>query len=193
MRRLLLLCALFSSFSFGAIVAPLPFTISSGQVISANPLQQNFNWLLNQVNANAAPLTSVGVVTSGSYTGTLTGCTTAPTVTITWLKSGNLVTQSIPSQSCTSNATTFTITGGPAAIGNTTAWTNSIGMAAAYVPLIDNTSAVTGAAGAYVNPDGTIILLKPTTAAWTNSGTKGIGWSALGTNLIGANITYIIH
>lgn len=56
-------------------------------------------------NCPAAPST-------GSYTATTTGCTTAPTVTVTWTKLSNTVTLFIPSISCTSNASTFTLTGG---------------------------------------------------------------------------------
>lgn len=37
------------------IVGPLPNQISDGQVADAVPVMNNFNWLLNQVNANGAP------------------------------------------------------------------------------------------------------------------------------------------
>lgn len=53
---------------------------------------------------------------SGSFTGTLTGCTTAPTSTITWDRDGNRVTLYIPALMATSNTTACSITGMPAAI-----------------------------------------------------------------------------
>jgi hypothetical protein len=48
-----------------------------------------------------------------SYTGTLTGCTTAPTGNITATKIGNQVTLDIPLFTATSNATAKTVTGMP--------------------------------------------------------------------------------
>jgi hypothetical protein len=53
---------------------------------------------------------------TGSFTGTWTGMNATVTNTITWQKTGNIVTLSIPAQTGTSNATTFTITGMPAEI-----------------------------------------------------------------------------
>lgn len=55
-----------------------------------------------------------------SFTGTLTGCTTAPTYTITYSKIGSTVTIDVPVTTGTSNAVTKTITGMPAAIRPTT-------------------------------------------------------------------------
>lgn len=54
----------------------------------------------------------------GSFTATLTGCTTAPTYTINYVKVGNIVTLSLSGGTWngTSNATTKTLTGMPAAI-----------------------------------------------------------------------------
>ena len=51
-----------------------------------------------------------------SYTGTLTGCTTAPTYTIRYTLIGNQVTLNIPDWTATSNDTSKTITGMPAAL-----------------------------------------------------------------------------
>lgn len=53
---------------------------------------------------------------SGTYTGTLTGLTTSPTLVINYRRMGTLVCISFGSQSGTSNANTFTITGAPAGI-----------------------------------------------------------------------------
>lgn len=59
---------------------------------------------------------SAGEIAQGTFTGTLTGCTTSPTGTFTWQRVGNLVTLNFPALSATSNATTLTITGLPAVI-----------------------------------------------------------------------------
>jgi len=50
---------------------------------------------------------------NGTYTGTLTGCTTSPTGTIRYTKTGDTVTLYIPSLTATSNTTACTITGMP--------------------------------------------------------------------------------
>jgi hypothetical protein len=70
---------------------------------------------------NAAGLFVNGVAvpagSSGSFSGTLTGFTANPTPTCTWVKIGNMVFLTIPSGSTgTSNATSMTLTGIPAAI-----------------------------------------------------------------------------
>jgi hypothetical protein len=103
---------------------------------------------------------------SGSFTGTLTGCTTSPTGTITWDRNGNLVTLYIPSISGTSNATTCTVTGLPAAI---TPVTNQpfIG------PVTNNGTNSFGYCN--VNLTGIIALtIDANSTAFTNAGAKAI-------------------
>ena len=66
----------------------------------------------------------VATVEVGTYTGTVTGCTTAPTVSIAYTLVGNrladgvggIVNMKIPTVTCTSNSTGFSITGAPVAI-----------------------------------------------------------------------------
>ena len=43
------------------IVGSLPNNIANGQIIDAGPVMANFNWLMNQVNANAASLAGANV------------------------------------------------------------------------------------------------------------------------------------
>ena len=52
------------------IVGSLPYTIANGNALDATPVQANFNWLMNQVNANAATSGANSNITS------LTGLTT---------------------------------------------------------------------------------------------------------------------
>jgi hypothetical protein len=52
----------------------------------------------------------------GNYTGTLTGCTTAPTATVYWEMDGGTIFVRIPNLTATSNANSLTITGAPAFI-----------------------------------------------------------------------------
>lgn len=79
----------------------------------------SINLSATSVQANGVP---VATVVTGSFTMTLTGCTANPNVTAEYyIVSGtaantSVVTLMIPSVSCTSNATTATLTGLPAAI-----------------------------------------------------------------------------
>ncbi len=57
-----------------------------------------------------------GTYGAGSFTGSLTGCTTIPTATITYQQIGNFVTLVVPSMSGTSNSTLCTISGLPSGI-----------------------------------------------------------------------------
>lgn len=53
---------------------------------------------------------------NGTFTGTLTGCTTSPTGTLTYVVSGGVVTLYIPQINGTSSSTAATITGAPSLI-----------------------------------------------------------------------------
>lgn len=70
----------------------------------------------NQIGMSVAGVGEDITSTSGSFTFTATGLTTAPTATGRYVKHGNMVTLFIPALGGTSNATTFTFTGLPAAI-----------------------------------------------------------------------------
>src|ERR1700739_2608930 len=73
------------------IIGSLPFTIVNGTLEDANPVMANYNWILSQVNANAAPLnnpvftgtlTSSSVsITGGTIDGTVIGGTTPAAIT----------------------------------------------------------------------------------------------------------------
>lgn len=59
----------------------------------------------------------VAVVTSGTFTATVTGCAANPAPTVKWTLTGKLASLTFPiTITCTSNATSHTITGTPAAI-----------------------------------------------------------------------------
>lgn len=112
--------------------------------------------------------------TSGSFTQTLTGCTTSPIVTVNYSLSGGpsngVVTFDLVGNSGTSNSTSFGLNGWASGLRGTN---NSV-----ITPLFsatDNGSAV----AAYMtipnaiggNP---IIVINNASGLWTNSGTKGI-------------------
>ncbi len=108
-------------------------------------------------------------ISNSSYTGTLTGLTTTPTVTINYTIIGDLVTLTIGANvTGTSNATSFTITGAPSAIRPST--DAGIG----FINQIIN-NGVSVDANLYMDTNGTLILMRNNSAsAWTSSGTKGL-------------------
>lgn len=125
----------------------------------------------NEVDANFTNLnTDKAQVTSGSYTGTLTGLTTSPTVTINYTILGDeVVILSIAANvTGTSNANTFTISGAPASIRpNSTPARGSINTI--------NFGTSETQAGA-MGTDGVLTLYRSGSATgWTSSGTKGLG------------------
>lgn len=104
----------------------------------------------------------------GSFTVTGTGFSgTAPTGTAVWARYGNIVVLTLPALSGTSNATSFTLTGLPAAIQPVRP--NNI----MCNFLEDNGTATTGAASV---SGSAITFFKgtSTSATWTASGTKGL-------------------
>ena len=120
--------------------------------------------------------------TTGSFTGTLTGCTTSPTATINYAIVGNIVhLWAAAALTGTSNSVNCTITGAPVAIRpsasvftSTSLMTDnslglmSLGLMSAAGTLTLYASAISGA------------IDRPTPGGFTASGTKGLqaGWYA---------------
>lgn len=108
---------------------------------------------------------SAGYNYTGSFTGTLTGCTTSPTGTIKYSVNGDVVTLEIPAITGTSNTTSATITGMPSSLyPSTTQW-----------PLCITTDSGTNAISRMlVQTDGTLLLNYVLSSGFTAAGTKGI-------------------
>ena len=104
----------------------------------------------------------------GSYTGTLTGCTTSPTATIKYTKVGRLVNLWLEtSLFATSNTTTCTLTGAPAEIRP-----SGFNRSGTLVRAVDNGNNAAGYVD--IGTDGTITLNASVSGgAFTASGTKG--------------------
>lgn len=66
------------------------------------------NLQATSVQANGA---AIATSASGNYLAAITGCTTSPNATINWVRTGNIVTMTLPTTSCTSNATSLTWSG----------------------------------------------------------------------------------
>jgi hypothetical protein len=91
---------------------------------------------------------SVATEFSGQYTGTLTGCATAPTATLNYTRQGNMMAVYCPALAAVSNTTACTITGMPAAIRPTNtargfAFVTTNGVATFGAWAIDNTGVIT--------------------------------------------------
>jgi hypothetical protein len=133
------------------------------------------------LNATQLYVNAVPVYRTGTFTATLTGCTTSPTVTATYVISGNTVTLVVPTLTGTSNSTSCTITGLPAAIQAATLFAYNAAM------VEDNTTQVTGAA-VIAPTTGTIILQRTLLATGVISST---GFTAAGTKGTSSlNLTY---
>jgi hypothetical protein len=121
----------------------------------------------------------------GTFTGTLTGCTTSPTATLRYVKVGSLVTLFIPSAgdglSGTSNSTAMTITGMPSGILPSRTQTLAF-------PSVGDNSALIGdgeAVHAQISASGVItFLINGSATGFTGSGTKGTSF--------GATVNYLI-
>jgi hypothetical protein len=119
--------------------------------------------------ATDVQINSVPIFASGTFTITMTGCTTSPTGTATWARAGSIVTLVLPVITGISNATTFTLTGLPAGIQPAT-------VADQYQRLaicVDNGANVDAIIRVQAG-SGTLTLNKASLAAFTNSGTKGL-------------------
>lgn len=125
---------------------------------------------LNDVNslvygaANFGDGTNFTGIVISSYTGTLTGCASAPTGSITYTKLSNIVILQVPTFTATSNATTKTITGMGASLKPTT-----------QKYFLANTQDNGGSrvvSSCTLDTDGTITLYaSPSRAAFTAAGT----------------------
>jgi len=102
----------------------------------------------------------------GTFTGSLTGCTTVPTGALDWSLEGDVVTLEIPAIAATSNTTAATITGMPAGIRP---------VAAQSLIGITQDNGVTAIAKVIVETSGVITLHVGVSATFTGSGTKGVG------------------
>jgi len=138
-------------------------TVTLGSITSAGRA------LLDDTDS-AAMLVTLGI-TSGSYTGTLTGCTTSPTITINYSIIGDVVIISTDDNvTGTSNSTSFTITGAPTAIRPVT---NDSALAPAVVT--NNGSENNGGVFVFMSTSGTLTFMHSgTLTGFTSFGTKGI-------------------
>ncbi len=102
---------------------------------------------------------------TGSFTASLTGCTTVPTGTITYCIQGDEVTLNIPNITATSNTPAASLTGMPAILAPFSTARSQIGI------VRDNGADKVSQYD--VQTSGTINLANGTSGTFTNSGTKG--------------------
>lgn len=119
---------------------------------------------------------TVATFTSSSYTATATGCTTSPTTTVLYTVIGappnGMVTLRFAPISCTSNATTFTLTGAPAAIRPST--TNMCCGTVDGSSVSDNGAAQSGNIGVFMDTSGVLNFTRNSVGTgWTAAGNKG--------------------
>jgi len=145
-----------------------PYTAAVGDVITWEMDGTYWRFVGIGTVSGLPPAQSV----SGSFTATLVGCTTSPTVTATYVKNGNMVTVVIPAMTATSNSTSLQITGLPAAI------TPAVGAGEGETCVrVWNNSAVQYSGGTVrAQSSGTMQLtLNSSDTGFTASGVKGVG------------------
>jgi len=122
--------------------------------------------LTNNVIDHATSVDITGRVAqsaTGSYTGALQGCSTTPTGDVEWTRTGDVITLQVPFLSATSNSTSASITGMPAAI-------QPSAQRACVAVTTDN--GVTSWGRILVETSGTLTLHFQGSATFTASGTK---------------------
>lgn len=154
----------------GASASSCRFLVVAGDICtnaSKHVVQRNTLNGPNYIDYATNPPTNANLKTdaAGSYTGTLTGCTTSPTGTVEWSISDRVVTLEIPAITATSNTTAATITGMPVAARPAS---QQVGIG------ITQNNGVTGVARIAIGTDGVITLHVGTSATFTGSGGKGV-------------------
>jgi hypothetical protein len=149
--------ALFRVFGDGGVVVGNPtggdqgagtINVASGYYVNGFPLPVN---------------------TSGSFTGTLTGCATSPTATFNWERTGNIVTiYCAAGVTATSNAATMTITG-------TNAPSSGASSGCSVACFVEDNGTIQLGSGVQPN-GGNLTFGKGSSASggFTSSGTKGL-------------------
>lgn len=120
------------------------------------------------VNVGAAGLYAIATQELGSFTATITGCTTAPTALWVYTRVGNCVTLTMPGLTATSNSTSLTFTGLPANL-------QPVRAGRCFAAWVDNGVAQIGMVGVAAG-SGTITAFLGTgllAAGFTAAGTKG--------------------
>lgn len=106
---------------------------------------------------------------SGSFTVTYVGGTTAPTYTATWVKSGSVVFMLLPGSLAASNSGLYSYSGLPSNLQPPTAQGVSLQSA------LDNSAVTSSTIGATFGPSSSIIFTRGgSSTSWTAAGNKGL-------------------
>lgn len=149
---------------------------ADGSALSAASIQANVPAIVLYRGGTFTLVTSISSTqTGGTFTATITGCTTAPTQTVTWAKSGRIVTMVFPGQGAlTSNSVNFGFTGLPTNL--------QLGVGASAVVMngvfaSDNSVATYAAGGVTITAASGSVLFnwKGIFGGWTAAGTKSMG------------------
>jgi hypothetical protein len=169
--------------SLGAvtIVNPDGTALVSGQLQAGAYAQLQYsatgpNWILVGGGIGGGALTP----NFGSFTGTLTGCTTSPTTSVNWYSVGKLIVMSIGSLTGTSNTTSMSVTGLPGGLQPPT-----LDQFTTALSLEDNGANVLGVAR--VTPGSASIVLSRGLVSGTQVQVSSTGFTASGTK--GCNLT----
>lgn len=146
---------------------------ADGSALVASSIQANVPAIVLYKGGTFTLVTSISSTnTGGTFTATVTGCTTAPTKTVTWAKAGRLVSIVFPGTgTLVSNSAGFSVTGLPSnlqlAPGATTV--QVFGMFAQ-----DNGVATYAGGDAFISASSSSINFQYKGGVWTAAGNKSI-------------------
>ncbi len=151
------------------------FTLNTISITSGSGTDWSTPTLIGNANNSNISVKSIGntwqyetYIDKGTWTATITGCTSAPTAVSVFFRIGNHVTIDIPILSATSNANTFTYTGVPSTL--------SPGTVHFSIPSLTDNSATIGPSSdikASYNTSTITFYKSNSSTGFTTSGTKG--------------------
>jgi len=157
-------------------LGPVSIKNPDGSNVTSGQIQANGMVSMISSGGNFLMLSSVatgGNFSNGSFTATVLGCTTAPTLTVRWAKAGRLVTLNVPSTGgLTSNSTSFGVSGLPS---NLQPGVGDPSHVVYGVLATDNGTLTYGAGDAFVSAASGNITFEFKGGSWTSSGTKAMG------------------
>lgn len=144
---------------------------ADGSALAASSIQANVPAIILYKGGTFTLVTSISSTqTGGTFTATIFGCTTAPTKTVTWAKSGRIASLVVPSTGVlVSNSTSFGMTGLPSnlqlAIGATSVVVYGI-------LAVDNGVTTYAAGSVFISAASGSLNFEWKGSTWTNSGNK---------------------
>lgn len=147
---------------------------ADGSALSANSIQANVPTTILYKSGAFVLVTSLSSTnTGGTFPATVFGCTTAPVLTVTWAKSGRIVSLVIPATGVlASNGTSFGVSGLPT---NLRLGVGATSVAVYGILAVDNSVTTYAAGDAFISASSGNINFEWKGGTWTAAGNKFFG------------------